>query len=278
MGVGLAACFAPSRPPAAFGLDPFYERYLDASGIPVVSSSRAPPKALSIARAIVLGLLEHRPDLHAHTVASGVRVAVMASDEGTIDLPEQRHWRKPAPDDPRLTRCERKHYAARIGGLSDRDYWNARARGMSGKLTSGAAEDLLGDPSSRYYGENIFLHEFSHVVLWAIRDVDPVLHARVEQAYAEAKAAGRWRDEYALTSLDEYWAEGTQFWFNSNKVATFDGVVVLSHVDLIRYDPPLAAVLREAYGDRHRIAADRFHDHPARVPPGPLPKFTAEVC
>ena len=105
-----------------------------------------------------------------------------------------------------------------------------------------------------------------------------VWQEHVERAYADAKAAGRWRDEYALTSVDEYWSEGTQFWFNSNKLAAFDGVAVLSEADLARYDPPLAAALREAYGDRHRIAADRFHEHPARVPPGPLPRFTAELC
>lgn len=276
--VVLTSCAAPSRPSAALGLDPFYARHLNAGGIPVLSSSRAPPEALRIARGIVLDLTAHRPDLRRYIAASGTRVAVMASDESTTDLPKQRDWRKPAPDDPRLTRCERKHYAQRIGRLSDRVYWDARARGMAGRLTSGAAENLLGDPSSRYHGENIFLHELAHVVLWAIRDADPTLHARVEQAYAQAKEVGRWRDEYALTTLDEYWAEGTQFWFNSNKIAVLDGVSVLSDADLARYDPPLAAVLREAYGDRHRIPADRYYRHPARVPAGPLPRSTAEAC
>ncbi|PAX08390.1 glycoside hydrolase [Sphingomonas lenta] len=278
MACAAAGCAEPSRPPATLGLDPFYTRYVDAGGMPVVSSRRTPAEALKVARDIVLGLTAHRPDLHRNIVANGVRVAVMAPEEGTVDLPEQRHWRKPAPNDPRLTRCERKHYQERIGRLSDREYWNGRARGMAGRLTSGATEDLLGLPSSRYYGENILLHEFAHVVLWAIRDVDPALNARIERAYTQAKASGRWRDEYALTTVDEYWAEGTQFWFNSNKVATFDGQVVLSDADLARYDPALAAVLREAYGDRHHIPADRFHQHAARVPPGPLPKFTAEVC
>lgn len=276
--VMLTACSGVSRPPATLGLDPFYTRHVDAGGVPVLSSARTPPKALHVARGIVDGLLAHRPDLRAWIVEQGVRVAVMAPDEGTVDLPEQRHWTKPGPDDPRLTRCERLHYQQRIGRLTDREYWNARARGMAGQPVSGAAEDVLGQPASRYYGENIFLHEFSHVVLRAIRAVDPALYARVERAYAGAKAADRWKDEYALTSLDEYWAEGTQFWFNSNKRAAFDGVTVLSDADLARYDPPLAAVLREAYGDRHQIAADRFHNHPARVPPGPLPKSTAEIC
>ena len=28
----------------------------------------------------------------------------------------------------------------------------------------------------------------------------------------------------------------------------------------------------------NRLSADPFHDHPARVPPGPIPRNTAEVC
>ena len=106
-----------------------------------------------------------------------VEIAIMAEDESTLDLPEQRDWKKPARDDSRLTRCERKHYEERIGRLTDRDYWNARARGMSGSLTSGSVEDLLGQRNSRYYGQTIFLHEFSHDLLQAIRAVDPHLYA-----------------------------------------------------------------------------------------------------
>ena len=48
---------------------------------------------------------------------------------------------------------------------------------MAGPLTSGAAEDLLGLRSSRFWGETIFVHEFSHNVLAAIRAVD--VHAPV---------------------------------------------------------------------------------------------------
>jgi hypothetical protein len=283
--LALTACSASASapppitaPPAALRLDPFYTKYLDASGIPVTSSARVPDRALIVAREIVAGMLRHRPDLARALVASGQRVAIMAPDEGTVDLPEQRDWKKPALDDTRLTFCERKHYAERIGALTDRDYWNSRARGMAGPLTSGATEDLLGERASRYYGETIFLHEFSHQVLAAIRTADAPLYARVEAAYRATLAAGRWKDEYASVNVDEYWAEGSQFWFNSNRIAVMDGRRVLSDRDLKAYDPALYAVLAAAYGGRHHIAGDPFYKSPARVPPGPLPKNTAEVC
>ena len=265
-------------PPASLGVDPFYAKYVDAAGIPVLSSAKVPDPALLAARAIVEGMLAHRPDLARALVAERFRVAIMARDEGTLDLPEQRDWKKPDRADPRLTYCERKHYDERIGRLTDRAYWNARARGMAGRLTSGATEDLLGQRASRYYGETIFLHEFSHDVLDAIQLADPALYAEVERAYAAALKAGRWKREYASTSVGEYWAEGSQFWFNSNRIAIFDGRQVLSDADLKAYDPPLYAALGKAYGPTHHIAADPFYLSDARIPPGPLPANTAEVC
>lgn len=265
-------------PPAVLALDPFYVRYLDADGIPIISSAKVPDDALLKARDIVVAMLAARPDLNRALIVRGQRVAVMAADEGTVDIPEQRGWKKPPRDDPRLTFCEAKHYDERIGRLSDRDYWNGRARGMAGILTTGTVENLLGWKSSRYYGENIFVHEFSHNILDAIRAADPVLYARVEAAYAAALKQGLWKGEYTAVNVDEYWAEGTQFWFNSNKVATFDGRVVLSDADLAAYDPALNKVLAAAYGTNHHLTADSFYLSAARVPPGPLPKFTAEIC
>ncbi|MGX7895542.1 glycoside hydrolase [Tsuneonella sp. HG222] len=275
----LAACATvPAAPPEGLRLDPFYTKYLDVGGIPLVSSARVPDAALVRAKGLIDGMLAHRPDLRATLAREGYRVAVLAESEGVLDLPEQAHWTKPGEDDPRLTRCERKHYAERIGSLTDRQYWDARARGMAGKLTSGAEEDLMGRETSRWYGETIFVHEFAHDVLYAIEIADPDLYRAVEAAYEAARAQGRWKDEYALTTVHEYWAEGTQFWFNSNKLAVMQGRQVLSDRDLAAYDPPLHAVLARAYGNRHVLPGDPFANHPARVPPGPVPVNTAEEC
>lgn len=265
-------------PPASLRLDPFYKRYVDAEGIPIASSAAVPDTALLLARDIAIAMLADRPDLRRAMIASGFRVAIMGTDEGTVDLPEQRDWKKPAVDDPRLTICERKLYGQRIGKLSDRDYWNGRARGMGGSLTSAATENLLGPPRTRYYGENIFVHEFSHAILEAARQVDPGLYARVDRAYRSAMARGMWKGEYAAVTVDEYWAEGTQTWFNSNKLAVIDGRHILSDQDLAGYDVALYNVLSEVYGSRHRVPGDAYYMHPARVPPGPPPTSTAEVC
>ena len=263
-----AASLPPVAPASAAavppGFDPFYRRYVDAGGIPVIASARVPDRALLLARDIVGDLLRSRPDLRRDLVGRGVRVAVIAEEEGIADLPEHRDWRKPRRDDPRLTQCELKTYD-QIARVSDRDYWNARARGIGGTLTAVGAENLLGTPGGRYFGENILVHEFSHQILSSIERVDPALYAAVERAYAAAGKAGRWKGDYAAVTIQEYWAEGTQYWFNTNMLARLDDGAIVSDADLRAYDRPLAAALARAYGDRHRILADVFYRHPARL-------------
>jgi hypothetical protein len=265
-------------PPPALALDPFYTRSVTAAGIPISASDAVPDEALYTARRIVLAMLEKRPDLAHALVSAGQRVMIMGVDEQTTDVPEQRDWKKPAIDDPRLTLCERKYYAERIGALSDSEYWNKRARGMGGLLTSGATENLLAMPGTRYFGETILVHEFSHAIFDAMETADPALFEQVQTAYANAMAKHLWDGQYGATTTHEYWAEGTQFWFNSNKLAVIDGRRILSDADLSRHDPALAAALRAVYGDRHRLPGDPFYRHPARVPDDPPSRSTGEAC
>lgn len=274
----VAGCAAVAVPAGQGAADTFYEKQVSAAGIPVRSSARVRDAALQAARAMIEDMLSHRPDLAAELVRQDYTVSVIGEHEALLDLPENAHWTKPDRSDPRLTRCERLHYDERIGPLSDREYWDARARGIGGQRTAVAEEDVLGLSSSRYFGETILVHEFAHNVLFAIQAADPALYAEVEASYAAARAAGLWRNEYAMTTMQEYWAEGTQFWFDSNKLVVVDGRRILNHGDLAGYDPALYALLARAYSPSHRLNSDPFWMHPARVPAGPIPDNTAEEC
>ena len=259
-----------AAPPEPLGLDPFYRKHVDALGIPIATSEKVPDDALLVARDIVNAMLVGRPDVRKAMVARGYRVSIMAASEMQTDLPEHRDMKKPTLDDPRLTPGERARYdqPGGIGGMTDREYWNARARGMGGRVTSCAEENLLGYPGTRYFGEHIFVHEFSHAIMSALRVADPQLLSRIQSAYRAAKAAGRFRGHYAENTVAEYWAEGTQWWFWSN-YEWFDGETrVWSPDDLAAYDPELFALLGEVYVGHH-IAADVYHGRdvrPARRP------------
>ncbi len=266
-----------TAPPASLGLDPFYKKYADAFGIPIVSSEKVDDTALLLARDIVNYMLGKRPDIRAVMVERKSRMLVMDQTEGETDLPERRDWKKPAIDDRRLTDGERANYHGPngIASKTDKEYWDARARGMGGNITSCAEENLLGLPGTRYYGEHITVHEFSHNVMGALRVADPALHAEIQVAYEAAKAKGLYKDsagrgQYAINTPAEYFAEGTQWWFWSN-IEFYDGTTkqrVQSPDDLKIYDPALFGILERIYAGHH-IPADVYHGRnlrPARVP------------
>src|SRR4029450_12665818 len=52
-------------PPESLGLDPFYKKYADAFGIPIVCSEKVDDVALLMARDIVNYMVSKRPDLRA---------------------------------------------------------------------------------------------------------------------------------------------------------------------------------------------------------------------
>jgi hypothetical protein len=249
------------RPPADLNLDPFYKKYADAGGIPIISSEKTSDDALLVAAAIVNYMLQKRDDIRTELTERKCKVLVMAPFEALTDLPEYRDRRKPLKDDKRLTDRERENYdkPGGIGGMTDREYWNQRSRGMGGSnVTSCAEENLLGYDNDRYYGENIFIHEFSHTIFFAIQKIDPDLYAEVESAYKAAKNNEMYKGQYAINTLAEYWAEGTQWWFWSN-YEFYDGETrVQSPEDLAAYDPTLYHLLEQVY-EGHQIPADVYY-------------------
>ncbi len=250
-----------SAPPESIAVDPFYKKYTDALGIAVLSSEKVPDAALLVARDIVIHMLAKRPDLRQEMIKKKMRVGVMAQSESTTDIPEHRNMKKPGRDDRRLTPGEKTNYdkAGGIGSMTDAEYWNRRARGLGGNPTTCAEENLLGYPGTRYYGENIFVHEFAHAIMGlAIRTVDPDFFAEIQAAYKDAMAKGLWKNHYASTNASEYWAEGTQTWYWSN-YEYMDGVTrVQTPDDLRAYDPKLYELLGRVYAD-HRIPLDVYH-------------------
>ncbi|TDE17187.1 glycoside hydrolase [Dyadobacter psychrotolerans] len=255
------ADYTISAPPESLKADTsFYRKYCDAQGIPILSSDKTPDDALLVARDIVNYMLAKRTDIRESLVQKGARVLIIAFAEGEMDLPERRNWKKPARDDRRLTPGERDKYdkPGGIGSMDDRTYWNGRARGMGGTLTSCAEENLLGYPSTRYYGENILVHEFSHNIMGAIRTVDPEFYAEIGKAYEAARASGMYKGQYAINTKEEYWAEGSQWWFGSN--FPFDDGnqhVLKGPNDLKNYDPVLYGLLEKVYRSE-RIPADVY--------------------
>jgi hypothetical protein len=200
-------------------------------------------------------------------VKKKMRVGVMAQSESTTDIPEHRDRKRPGRDDIRLTPQEKANYdkPGGIAGMTDKEYWDRRARGLGGNPTTCAEENLLGYPGTRYFGENIFVHEFAHGIMGvAIRTADPALFAEIQSAYKGAMSKGLWKNHYASTNANEYWAEGTQTWFWSNYEYMDGETRVQTPEDLQRYDSKLYELLSRVYADHH-ISMDVYYGK--NIPP-----------
>ena len=99
---------------------------------------------------------------------------------------------------------------------------------------------------TRYFGENILVHEFAHGIMdIGIRRADPELLRKIRDAYKAAMDKGLWKRHYASTNANEYWAEGTQTWFWSNYEYKDGETTVMTPDDFKRYDPTLYDLLSQ---------------------------------
>src|SRR5262249_46349780 len=173
-------------------LDPFYKKYVSAGGLPVLSSEKVSDEGLQEAAYLIGQMLADRQDILQAMIKNRARFVVMAPMEMTTDVPEQRN-------------------------MTPKDYWDKRARGLGGRITSCGEENLLNLKGDRYRNENILIHEFSHAIAsQGLRTVDPKFDGRLKETYSRAMDKELWKDTYAATNAAEYWAECVQSYFDCN--------------------------------------------------------------
>ena len=188
-----------TTPPDSLGLDPFYKKYVDVNGLPLISSWRVPDSAFVAAHRTLYAMTSMLPEAVLDSmVARGTRVAIMARYEGTTDIPEH-------------------HYLVNDTALN----WDLRARGLGGDLelplTSCAEENILAYQIDKYHAEDILIHEFAHSIhLIGLMLAVPDFDSRLKQCYEQAKAKGILAGTYRETDKEEYFAEAVQDWFNVN--------------------------------------------------------------
>jgi hypothetical protein len=249
------------------GIPSFYTRQASAGGFPVVASGKVSPYALKEAVYIIDMMLSKRPDVREAMVKSGARLSILAHNEFTCDQPE---W---------AWLAEEK--VEGFENLSARDFRDARARGMGGSLTdpycSCAEENLLAYEGDPYSTENILIHELAHNIhLRGMINVDATFDQRVKASYHAAMKAGLWKGKYASVNHHEYFAEGVQSWFDNNREPDHDHNHVNTRAELLDYDPGLAALCREVFGDtvlKYTKPQTRLTGHLEGYDPKQAPKF-----
>jgi hypothetical protein len=213
-----SGCAVISKP-EQYSFDPFYKKYCDADGIPIISSGDVSDLAFSQAFAVIHHMLEPIPEVRQELIANGAYFGIIGMYERLTEMPEYAN----------LDSQDLDKWARGLGG------------GKSNPFTTDAEENLLCLTWDRYYGENIAVHEFAHTISLAGlgANFEPMLEGFTE-LYKSALQKGLWVDTYAGSDIQEYWAEGVQDYFNTNLEAEpADGVHnwVNTRTELAEYDP-----------------------------------------
>jgi hypothetical protein len=216
-----------NAPPAEWELDEVHTQCILVEGFPIVASAKVNPAALQEAAYIVRHMLRYRPDVLRTMAENRVRLVVMAHNEYTTDVPEH-------------------------SDLEPATYWDRRARGLGAThqrpAVSCGEENLLQFPGDPYHTENILIHEFAHAIdEMGLRDVDEKFEDRLAETFASAQAEALWKDAYAMTNMQEYWAEGVQSYFGTNRENDHDHNHVNTREELREYDPRLYALIDASF-------------------------------
>jgi alpha-glucosidase len=213
----------PEKVRKKFRLDPFYQKHTHYKGFSILSSSKVSDRALLEARFLIGQMLGNRDDVLAALIRARARFVVMAPTEMTTDVPEQRN-------------------------MKPREYWDRRARGLGGRITSCGEENLLNLRGDRYRKENILVHEFAHAIHnYGLRRLDNTFESRLRAIYTRAMDKGRWKKTYAATTHSEYWAEGVQSYFDCNAPPGGVHNDVNTREKLAKYDPELFKLIDDAF-------------------------------
>jgi hypothetical protein len=223
-------------------LDPpekeFFSKLIDFRGIPIKAHAVVTDEALYTAydrlNLLLTNLLIRQPMLLSNLLESGVELHIIGRDQVTTDLPEWRQDKgKPIPEYKGLTRDQ-------------------RTRGMGGRLTSCGEENLLKLKNDRYFGRDICLHEFAH----SIRNygMPAVVRARFDAQFRSSLDKGLWRDSYAGSNPDEFFAELTMWYFGTRGDLHMSGPKPENGREGLRqYDPDSFKLLDEFYSGRTQI-------------------------
>ena len=221
----------PAEVREKFDLKEHYQQVLLVEGFPIVASDKVHPAALKEAEHTMRSMLKKRPDIFKQLAKNKVRYSIMATSERTCDIPEH-------------------------SDLTPPEFWNRRARGLGATRqrpsVSCGEESLLHNPGDPYNAESICVHEFAHAIhQMALEDLDPTFDERLKKTYQSATARSLWAGKYAGSNHHEYWAEAVQSWFGTNRVNDHDHNHVNTRAGLIDYDPAVAKLCQEVFGDNN---------------------------
>jgi hypothetical protein len=198
-----------------------YTQVDEASGIAIVAAEGVSAEAFAEARKTIERMFAGN-ELGGPLIEQQAYVIIVERGKGVLDQPE--------------FACLEERYGAgffdRVCGIADRaDYPVATVN----------EADLLGERGGPCGGLNILYHELGHLV--QNRSLPPPDYFDVKEFYQRALNARKYRDFYANTNPNEYFAEAVQAYFLST-----DPRGRYDRDWLENYDPDIFALVERVFG------------------------------
>lgn len=206
-------------PPAHLNADPYYQKYVDAGGIPILAPESVSDEELRRTQATLFGMVADRPDLLDLLASQNTRILLYDRDKGGLaQLPE---------------------FA---------DYSGSNVSGLFGETSYGGA--VAAPAMTTYHCNETLIHEIAHALDYAIRIQErrafrePEFKQARNQTYLSAMNAGLWAGRYESTVSQEYWAQMVVHWLRPDLFRIQFGL----H-DLSEYDGKAARLIEQYLGN-----------------------------
>ena len=205
--------------PPHLNADPYYQKYLNAGGVPILAPETVSDEELRRTQATFLGMVADRPDLLDVLASQNTRILIYDRERGGLaQLPE---------------------FA---------DYSDSNVSGLFGDTPYGGA--VAAPAMTTYHCNETLIHEIAHALDYAIRVQDGKAYRESgfkqarNQAYLSAMNAGLWSGRYESTVSQEYWAEMVVHWLRPDLFRTQFGLS-----DLSEYDSKAARLVEQYLGN-----------------------------
>lgn len=203
----------------------FYKKMISSGGLPIMGSVQVDDAAFYRASELVNKLFAAREDIRQKMISRGVRLVIIAAEEGASEVPE--------------------YYKA---DPAARAYQNERVRGYGGTMTSFGEENVLCLPIDRYDDESIMIHEFGgHCVDSTVSSMDSSFQPTLRRLYREAIARGLYTHTYAGSNQAEYWAEAVQDYFDADRQNNWNHNHINTREELMAYDPNMCKFVASVF-------------------------------
>jgi len=207
-----------------------YKKFLESDGFLVVGLEGVSYSAMRGASCIINHILSGRGDIRKGLIEDGVYCVVAGSVDERIKVSE--HFR-----------------LEREAGYSQES--NSVSKSSGGEVIFCSEENLLSCASGEVGCEVVLVGELAGSIYANVLERQGDFAERLKGCYADVRSKGLWRGSIAFESIEKYWTEGVETWFDCNSgeaKANGSDNFVNTREELESYDPNLAKMVGEVFG------------------------------